>query len=86
MGETSYLIRLRTLTETEHAKLLADLKTLEPKSELTEKRFSSVGPVLGRELFRKGIVSLIVVAILILIYVAIVFRKVSMVAKIIAMV
>ncbi|MEK7586338.1 MAG: protein translocase subunit SecF [Patescibacteria group bacterium] len=77
VGETSYLIRLRTLTETEHAKLLADLKTLEPKSELTEKRFSSVGPVLGRELFRKGIVSLIVVAILILIYVAIVFRKVS---------
>ena len=77
VGETSYLIRLRTLTETEHAKLLADLKTLEPKSELTEKRFSSVGPVLGRELFRKGIVSLIVVAILILIYAAIVFRKVS---------
>lgn len=77
VGEKSYLIRLRTLTEVEHSQILTDLKKLEPKSELVEKRFSSVGPVLGRELLRKGIISLIVVAILILIYVAIVFRKIS---------
>lgn len=77
-GEGGYLLRLRPLAEEEHQQLLAALRKLAPAgSSLEEKRFNSVGPVLGQELVWKGIVSITVVVLLILFYIALVFRKVS---------
>lgn len=68
-GKHGYLLRSRDLTPAEHQVLL---RVLQPG---TERRFSSVGPALGSELARKGIIAMIIVIILILIYIAFVFRR-----------
>lgn len=73
-GETGLLLRLRAVTETEHAVILSALNSLAPA---TEKRFSTIGPSLGAELARKGIVAVVLVSVLIILYIALAFRKVS---------
>lgn len=47
------------------------------KSLFTEKRFSEVGPTLGKELSRKGLIAIVLVVLLIIIFIAIAFRHVS---------
>jgi preprotein translocase subunit SecF len=77
-GPGAYLLRLPTLDEAEHQTLLATLDELTPPGgTFTETRFSSVGPALGAELARKGIIAIVIVVFLILIYIAFVFRQVS---------
>ena len=76
-GDHDVIIRSKTLTEAEH---VAVIKTLPVgiKDEIpTEKRFSSIGPTIGRELARRGIWAIILVVILIILFIAFVFRKVS---------
>lgn len=78
IGAQGYVFRSRALAETERQTLLNRLRQLTPaKSEMTEKRFNSVGPTLGRELARKGIIAIVIVILLILFYIALVFHKVS---------
>jgi preprotein translocase subunit SecF len=47
------------------------------KNVITEKRFDSIGPVIGEELKEKSIWAMIIVLIAIVLYIAYVFRKVS---------
>lgn len=70
IGEQSILLRLRTVTESEHELLKTALGG-------KEKRYSSIGPAIGDELAKKGIVAIMIVVILIILYIAFVFRKVS---------
>ncbi len=70
IGEKSILLRLRTITEAEH-------ESLKTKLRGEEKRYSSIGPVVGEELAQKGIIAIIIVVVLIILYIAFVFRHVS---------
>lgn len=70
IGENAVLLRLRTITEGEHELLKI---TLGGK----EKRYSSIGPAIGDELAKKGIIAIAIVVALIILYIAFVFRKVS---------
>lgn len=75
-GETGVMIRAHTLTPAEHDTLLTALRG-DGASALTELRFSSIGPSLGSELAIKALYAIAAVMFAIVLYIAIVFRKVS---------
>lgn len=71
-GERGLIVKTKDLTEQEHQQLLSALG-----SELTEIRFDSIGPVIGKELAQKSLVAVILVVLMIILYIAFAFRKVS---------
>lgn len=71
-GETGYSIKSRDITEEERAAVMKALG-----DNATEKSFTSIGPSVGRELVRKSILSFILVALGIILWIAYSFRKVS---------
>lgn len=73
-GEKGALIRLQNLTEDEHQILLSVLSS---QAQLTELRFDSIGPVIGKELIQKSLIGIFFVVLMIVLYIAFVFRKVS---------
>jgi preprotein translocase subunit SecF len=75
-GENGYLLRLRSLTEQERQPIL-DAFSLDGNFEFKEERFTSIGPVIGKELKNKAIIAIILVVIAIILFVAFAFRKVS---------
>ncbi len=75
VGEKEMLIRLKTLDEATHQKVL---KELDGKfSGAVEHRFESVGPTVGDELRKKAFWSITLVLVGIASYIAYAFRKVS---------
>lgn len=74
-GQLGVIFRLKTINESEKSLILSSLTT--NGASPVEKRFSSVGPTLGSELAKKGLISIVIVVIFILLYIAFVFRKVS---------
>jgi preprotein translocase subunit SecF len=77
-GEKDVIIRLKTLTEAEHQSLLRALPGQNATSSRpVEKRFSSIGPAVGAELARKGLIALGLVTLLIIAFIAFAFRQVS---------
>ena len=74
-GDGGALIRTRELSEDEHQNVLAVLKN--GLSGLEEKRFDSIGPVIGNELKNKSITAILLVLASVIIYIALVFRKLS---------
>ncbi|MEK7148898.1 MAG: protein translocase subunit SecF [Patescibacteria group bacterium] len=80
IGERGALMRFRDISETEHSILLSKLagNIQNPSDVLIEKRFDSVGPVIGRELKESSVKALLLVLILIVLYIAFAFRKVSL--------
>lgn len=75
IGEKGFLLRLRDITEEEHKDLLYALHPVQ--SLLVEKRFDSIGPIIGKELTRKAWSAIVFVILMIIIFIAIAFRKVS---------
>lgn len=75
-GERGVLIRTEHLSEGEHQALLQSLRGGDGES-LVEKRFDTIGPTIGRELARKSVWAIALVIILIVLYIAWAFRKVS---------
>jgi preprotein translocase subunit SecF len=73
-GETGLIIRAKELTEDEHQKLISELSSLGP---LNEVRFDSVGPIIGKELRSRSWIAIFLVVIMIILYVAFAFRKIS---------
>jgi preprotein translocase subunit SecF len=71
---SSFLARLPHVTEDEHQKASAELKTKLPKYE--ELSFQSIGPSVGAELRKRSITALVLVLIAISLYIAFAFRKV----------
>ncbi len=69
------IIRTGTLEKEQHDKLLEALRTQVGSFE--EKRFESIGPVVGDELKRKAIYQLLLVSAGIIIYISYAFRKVA---------
>lgn len=73
-GEKSIIVKTRNLTEEEHQNLLA---VLGPKESFKETRFDSIGPTIGKELKKKSVTAIIFVIVMIILYIAFAFRKVS---------
>ena len=75
-GERDVIIRTKSLSNAEHSSLLTAL-SLDGKSSLEEKRFSSIGPVVGQELRSKAWVAILLVILGIVLFIAFAFRHVS---------
>ena len=73
-GEKGYIIRMKTIDQAEKMSLTQTLGTF---GTSTEKRFDSIGPLLGSEALRKSLVSIVLVIIAIVLFIAYAFRKVS---------
>lgn len=82
IGETGYLIRTPHLTQDQNANLLGALGKL---GESTILRNESVGPTIGRELTMKALISLLIAAVLMIIYITIRFEFKQGLAAIIAL-
>ena len=74
-GDKDIIMRLRDLSEGEHQKLLAALA--KEDSNMKEIQFNSIGPAIGKELKQKSIIAVCLVALMIILYIAWAFRKVS---------
>lgn len=74
-GEKDIIVRSRDISEIEHQKLLNALN-IDNKAP-TEKRFDSIGPIIGKELWRKSLIAIGLVVLMIILYIAWAFRKVS---------
>lgn len=73
-GERGLILKMPEISEEAHQKILAGLKKF---SEFEEKRFDSIGSVLGSELKTKSITAIIIALILISLYLAVVFSKIG---------
>jgi preprotein translocase subunit SecF len=75
IGTKSLIIRTGPIENDEHLRLM---KLLSDKfGTFTEDQYSSIGPVIGKELKSKAIMQLILVSLGIIFYIAYAFRKVS---------
>ena len=73
-GEKNIIIRTRDLSEVEHQKVLSAVLGIGQGKEI---RFDSIGPVIGKELKKKSVTAMILVIVMIILYIAFAFRKVS---------
>ncbi|MBI4101567.1 MAG: protein translocase subunit SecF [Candidatus Nealsonbacteria bacterium] len=74
VDEKGVIIRTKDLPEETHQKMLAKLKE---DGQVEEKRFESIGPVIGQELKDKTKTVVVSSLLLIVLYIAFAFRKVS---------
>ncbi len=75
LGEKEMLVRLGEIDEKLHQDILARLK--EKFGAVSEIRFESIGPTLGRELANKTIFAIILACLAIIAYIAFTFRQLS---------
>jgi preprotein translocase subunit SecF len=73
-GEKGYIIRMKDINQDQKNSLVSVLGSF---GTTTEKRFDSVGPLLGSEALRKATASIILVILAIVFFIAFAFRKVS---------
>ncbi len=74
-GETGLIIKTEALDKEQHDKIEQDLTT--QIGEFEEKRFDSIGPVVGQQLKKKALYQLGLVSLGIILYIAYAFRKVT---------
>jgi preprotein translocase subunit SecF len=74
-GENGYILRTRDLSEKDHTDILQAL-SLDGK-QAHESRFTSIGPVVGKELRAKAWASVLAVILAIVFFITFAFRKVS---------
>jgi preprotein translocase subunit SecF len=75
-GETGYIIRMKSLSEPERVSLTQAV-SFNGAQKIEEKRFDSIGPLLGNESAKKSFASIAIVIIAIVLFIAFAFRKVS---------
>ncbi len=76
VGDSGFIIRLREITDDEHRALLTTL-SFGGAHTVTEIRFDSIGPLLGREAALKSLLAIALVIICIVLFITFAFRKVS---------
>ncbi len=74
VGSKGFIIRTTELTQEQKASLLSGLQST---GSFTEKKFTTIGPAVGKELRAKSIISIILVSIAIIVFVAFTFRSIS---------
>lgn len=75
VGENGLLIKTGVLDQAAHEKLLSTLK--EKTGEFQEKRFESIGPLVGEQLRKDALWQLILVSLGIVLYIAYAFRRIQ---------
>jgi preprotein translocase subunit SecF len=75
-GETGYILRTKNISEDDKNTVIENLKN-NTTQELTEVRFSNIGPTLGSELKNRALLAIFVVVLAIVLFIAYVFRRVS---------
>ncbi len=75
VGDRGMLIRLNPISEEQHQQVLTVLN--QKYGTVREERFTSVGPTIGSELKSKSITAIIILLIVIVVYIALVFRTLS---------
>lgn len=73
-SEGTFLIRMKLLSEEEHAKILT--KLTEKFTTAEELRFTTVGPTIGATLKTKALIALILTSMMIVLYISFAFRKI----------
>ncbi len=73
-GENQILINTQHIDNDTHDKILADLKG--KFGNLTENRFTTIGPIVGETLKQRAVIAVIITMIMIIVYIAFAFRKV----------
>lgn len=73
-NEDSFIIRIKSISEEEHQKILEKLKS--NLGNVEEVRFSTIGPVIGSTMKEKASEALLVAAVMIVLYIAFAFRHV----------
>ncbi|MDO8496806.1 MAG: protein translocase subunit SecF [bacterium] len=78
VGDSGILLKMGEISEVQHQEVLNKIRDSfdEPSQE---KKFDSIGPVVGRELENKSVQAIIITLLAIIIYIAFVFRKMSVV-------
>ena len=74
-GETGLIIKTKNLSPEAHTILIQKLNEVYPDME--ESRFTSIGPTVGKALLEKALIALIATMTMIIVYLAIAFRKVT---------
>jgi len=75
VGKNDIFLRLKSLSNEERNQILDNLR--EKFGNIEEKKFDSIGPVIGQELRHKAIIAIILVLLGIIFYISWAFRKVS---------
>ncbi len=75
-GDKGYILRTKNIDDSTKNLMISTLET-ETTSSINEIRFNDIGPTMGDELKGKALVSILVVVISIILFVAFAFRKVS---------
>lgn len=79
-SQNGVILRFKDVSEEKHKEIVSSLenlgKSLNSENKITEKRFESVGPVIGKELAQSAIMMIVLALFGIAIYVAIAFRQV----------
>ena len=73
-GDTAVALRMRTLSQAEHDAILTALSA---SASTTELAYTSVGPALGSQFTNKALWAIFAVVLVIVLYIAFAFRKVS---------
>jgi len=76
-GDSGAIIRMQHISEEDHQRVLEALQADSGSITITEDRFESFGPSLGKELQRKSFYAILVVLAAIIAYISYAFRKVS---------
>lgn len=81
-GERGIILRLKDIDESTHQSILSLLGEVDQAKETSsygveEKRFESVGPVIGEELRRRALIAIGLAILMIIVYITWVFRQVS---------
>jgi preprotein translocase subunit SecF len=74
LGVKGVIIRMEEVDENIHQQIISRLQEI---SKIEEKRFESIGPVIGKELRQKTIILITTSLAVLLIYITIAFRKIS---------
>lgn len=75
-GDKGVILRFKNIDENKHQEILSKLAG-DNKENITEKSFASIGPTIGNEMKRKSVWAISLVLAIIVVYIAIAFRKVS---------
>lgn len=75
-GTSDILVKTHALSEGDRSALIANL-TLDASNPAKEKSFTSIGPSVGKEMTRKAISAIVLVALAIVAFIAFAFRGVS---------
>jgi len=73
-GDKGFLLRFKEIDETTHQRIL---KGLVQSDRASEKRFDSIGPILGKELQKRALIAISLAVLMIISYIGWAFRKVS---------